>query len=272
MEFLHFTATLPRGSGQWTSCFWLPRCLGAVDSGTPVGHCRTTLGQWAMDLLLPAAPLSRGCGLRAAHCHSGQWNSCITPSHFLGAARSGSPAACCLIAWGQRAVELLPCNAVLPGGSGQWNFCCTLLHRLGQWAVDILLHIALLSRGSGQWNSCITPPHPLLAAGSGSRAACCLTASGQRAVADLLHTASLPGGNGQWISCCTPPHSLGSGQLNPCFTLAHVAAGNASPPWGNGRRISCNTVPHSLGAVGCGALAIYRRLAWGSPAEHCWIA
>ena len=42
------TALLPGGIGRCKSCNALPHCLGAVGSGTPVMHCLTAWGQWAL--------------------------------------------------------------------------------------------------------------------------------------------------------------------------------------------------------------------------------
>ena len=39
------TASLPGGSGQCNSCNALPHCLGAVGSGTPAIYCLTALEQ-----------------------------------------------------------------------------------------------------------------------------------------------------------------------------------------------------------------------------------
>ena len=66
MDFLQYTASLPGGSGQWTSCKTLPHCLGAVGSGPPSMHSPTAWGQWAVDLLQCTASLPGG---------SGQWTS-----------------------------------------------------------------------------------------------------------------------------------------------------------------------------------------------------
>ena len=52
---------------------------------------------------------------------SGQWTSCSTLPHCLGAVGSGPPAIHCLTAWGQWAVDPPQCTATLPGGSGQWT-------------------------------------------------------------------------------------------------------------------------------------------------------
>ena len=93
----------------------------------------TTPHQWAVDLLQHTASLPGG---------SGQWNSCNTPPHCLGAVGggpsaihcptawgtvgSGPPATHCLTAWGQWAVQLLQYTASPPEGSGQWTPCNTL--------------------------------------------------------------------------------------------------------------------------------------------------
>ena len=61
-----------------------------------------------MELLQHTASLPGG---------SGQWNSCTTLPHCLGAAGSATHAIHCL-------------TASLPGGSGQWNSCNTLPHCL----------------------------------------------------------------------------------------------------------------------------------------------
>ena len=85
---------------------------------------------------------------------SGQWNSCNTPPHCLGAVGGATPAMHCLTAWGQGAVELLQLIASLPGGSGQWNSCNTLPHCLrGVGSGTPAIH-RLTAWGSGQWNSC----------------------------------------------------------------------------------------------------------------------
>ena len=62
VDLLQYTASLPGGSGQWTSCNTLPHCLGAVGSGPPVIHCVTARGQWAVQLLQYTAPLLGGSG------------------------------------------------------------------------------------------------------------------------------------------------------------------------------------------------------------------
>ena len=90
-QLLQCTASLPRGSGQWTSCNSLPHCPGG----------------------------------------SGQCSSCNALPHCPRAVGSATPAMHCLTAWGQWAVELLQCSAPLPGGSGQRNSCNALPHCLG---------------------------------------------------------------------------------------------------------------------------------------------
>ena len=123
------TASLPRGSGQWTSCNTLPHCLGVVGSGPPAIHCPTAWGQWAVGLpqYTASLPGAVGCGPPAIHCFT---------------------------AWGQCAVDLLQYTAPLPGGSGEWTSAHTLPHCLGavgsgptaihcltawgQWAMDLL--------------------------------------------------------------------------------------------------------------------------------------
>ena len=90
----------------------------------------------------------------------------------------------CLTTWGQWAVELLQCTALLPGGSGQCNSRNALPHCMGavgggtpamhcltawgQWVVELLQCIAPLPRGSGRWNSCNALPHRLGAVASGT--------------------------------------------------------------------------------------------------------
>ena len=78
VQLLQCTAPLPRGSGEWNSCNALPHCPGgsgqcnscnalphcpgAVGSATPVMHCLTVWGQWAVQLLQCTAPLPGGSG------------------------------------------------------------------------------------------------------------------------------------------------------------------------------------------------------------------
>ena len=80
VELLLYTASLPGGSGQWTSCNILPHCPGATGGGPPAMHCPTAWGQWAVDLLqCTASPLGG----------SGQWKSCNALPHCLGAGGGG---------------------------------------------------------------------------------------------------------------------------------------------------------------------------------------
>ena len=72
--------------------------LGAVGSATPVTHCLTAWGQWAVQLLQCTASLPGG---------SGQCNSCNALPRCLGAVGSATSAMHCLTALGQLAVELL---------------------------------------------------------------------------------------------------------------------------------------------------------------------
>ena len=237
MQLLQCTASLPGGSGQWNSCNALPHRLGAVGSATPAMHCHTAWGQWAVELLQCTATPPGG---------GGQWNSCNTRAHRLGGRgvlprrrslpKNGTPAMHCHTAGGQWAVQLLQRTATLPGGSGKWNSCNALPHRLGavgsgtpamrgptSWGdgeacpggghcltKELLQCIATLPGGSGQWNSCNALPHCLGAVGSGTPAMHCLTAWGQWAVELLQCTATLPGGDGQCNSCNAPPHCLGA--------------------------------------------------------------
>ena len=76
-------------------------------------------GQWAVDLVQYTASLPGG---------SGQWNSCSTLPHCLGAVGSGTRVIHCPTAWGQWAAELLQYTAPLPGGSGQWTSFYTPPH------------------------------------------------------------------------------------------------------------------------------------------------
>ena len=125
----------------------------------------------------------------------GQWTSCNTLPHCLGAVGSGPPATHCLTASGQWAVDLLQYTASLPGGSGQCNSCNALPHRLG---------------GSGRWTSCNTLPHYLGAVGSGNPAVHCLTAWGQWAVELLQYTAPRLGAVGSGPPAVHLPHCLGA--------------------------------------------------------------
>ena len=137
VERMSRTASLSEGSGQWNSCKALPH-------GTPARHCHTVWGQWALESLQCTVTawgqwalvlLQRTASLPGG---SGQWNSCNTlphclgavgtgkPTmhcHCLGAVGTGTPAAHCFAAWGRWAVELLQggaCGggAAAPNGPG----------------------------------------------------------------------------------------------------------------------------------------------------------
>ena len=146
VDLRQYTAALPGGSEQCSSCITLPHCLGAVDSATPATHCLTVWGQWAAELLQCTASLPGG---------SGQWNSCNALPHCLGLLGSATCAIHCRTAWGQWAAQLLQCTASLPWGSGQRNSCNALPHCLG--AVGSATPSNALPHrpgGSGQCNSC----------------------------------------------------------------------------------------------------------------------
>ena len=86
-------------------------------------HCLTTWGQWVVQLLQCTTSLPGG---------SGQWNSCNTLPHRLGAVGSGPPAMHCLTAWGQWAVDLLQCTASLSKAVGSATPAMHCLTALGQ--------------------------------------------------------------------------------------------------------------------------------------------
>ena len=204
MELLQYTATLPRGCGQWNSCNArahqlgrrgvlprrrslpkertcrnaLPQCLGAVGSATPATHCLTARGLWAVELLQYPATPPGGCG---------QWNSCNARTHQVGrrgacpgggrCRKSGPAAMHCHNAWGQWALELVQRIASLPRGSGQCNSCKTLPHRLGTVGSGTLAMHGPTSWGDGE--SC---PRGGCSLKSATLAMHCLTAWGQWAV------------------------------------------------------------------------------------------
>ena len=175
-----------------------------------------------MDLLQYTASLPGG---------TGQWNSCNTLPHCLGAVGRGPPAIHCPTAWGQWVVDLLQYTAPMPGGSGQWNSCNTLPHCLGavgsgppaihcltawgQWAGDLLQYTASLPGGSGQW------------------------------VVDFLQcTASLPGGSGHWTSSNTLPHCPRQAGPTPPATRPGLLPGPEVQPV----RGRCTAATHSAPA------------------------
>ena len=83
VQLLQCTASLPWGSGQWTSCNALPHCPGAVGSETLAMHCLTAWGRRTVQPLQCTASLP---------WVSGQCNSCNTLPHCLGVVGSATPA------------------------------------------------------------------------------------------------------------------------------------------------------------------------------------
>ena len=123
VELLLNAASVPRGSGQWSSRSCRNAsllCLGAVGNATPALHCLTVWGQWAVELLQYTASPPGGSGRRY---------SCNTRPHRLGAVGNATPAIRCLSARGPWPMELLQYTASLLGGSGQWisHSCCNAL-------------------------------------------------------------------------------------------------------------------------------------------------
>ena len=170
---------------------------------------------------------------------SGQWYSCGTLPHCLGAVGSRTPTIHCRTTLGQWAVVLSRNTAALPWGSGQWNSYGTLPHRLGavgsrtpaihcytalgQWAVVLLQYTPTIHCrtgsvwGSGQWNACGTPLHCLGAVGSGTRAVLCRTVGELWAVDHLQYNATL-----LRSSFSTLPHCVVLCALH-CVVLCHSA-------------------------------------------------
>ena len=75
VQLLLCTASLPVGSGQWSSCNAPLDCLRAVGSATLAIHCLTARGQWAVEIVqCTVTPPGDG----------GQWKSCNAPAHKLG--------------------------------------------------------------------------------------------------------------------------------------------------------------------------------------------
>ena len=62
VELLLCTASLPWGSGQWSSRRTLPHCLGAVGSGTRVVHRLTAWGQSTLGLIELMVPVHKRTG------------------------------------------------------------------------------------------------------------------------------------------------------------------------------------------------------------------
>ena len=201
----------PGAVGKWSSCGTLPHCLEvagsgttahhrlrAMRSGTPAVHYLAAWGHWAAEMLRHTASLPDciqvgDTGTLAVHClialghwavevlgsgSPGQWKSCWTVPHYLGAVGSASLAANCVT----------HCHSLGPVGSET-----PTLHYLtawGQWTADLVQLTASLPGGSAHWNSCGKQPHYLGGEGSGTLAPNSL----------MLHTASLPGGSAQWNS------------------------------------------------------------------------
>ena len=258
------TASLPWGSGQWTSCDTLPHCPGGsgqCNSYNALSHCPGAVGSATPAMCCLTALGAVGSATAAMYCLTA-----------LGAVGSATPAMHCPTAWGQWAVQLLQCTAPLPGGSGQCNSCNALPHCLRQWTVQLLQCTAPLPGGSGQCNSCNVLPHCLGAADTATPAMHCLTALGQWAVQPLQCTASLPGGSGQRNSCNALPHCLGAvDSATPamhCPTAwgqwaVQLLQSTAALPWGSRPCNLCNALPQCLGAVGRATPAMHRLTAWG---------
>ena len=237
---------------------------------------------------------------------SGQWNSCNTPSHCLGAVGSATPAMHCHTAWGQWAVQLLQCTATPPGGGWQWNSCHARAHQLG--GRGVLPRRRSLPK---ERYSCNALLHCLGAVGSATPAMHCHTAWGQWAV-QLLQCAGPPAlpqrlgavGNGtpamrgptSWgdgESCLGGNHCLKSGtRAMPCHTAwgqwaVELLQCTASLPRGSGQWNSCNARAHQQGGRGvlprrqslpkerysCNALPhCLGAVGNGTPAMHCHTA
>ena len=139
VELLQRSASLPCGCAQWNCCNALPHCLGALGSGIRALHCLTAWGWWATellqrtDLLLVDSGKCKSCN--ALPHHSGTVGSGTLAMRGPSSSRGGAPyprGGCCLksataamsshIAWGQWAVQLLPCTASLPRGTRLCNF------------------------------------------------------------------------------------------------------------------------------------------------------
>ena len=160
-------------------------------------QCLIPQGQWVVELLQCTAALRGG---------SGQWNSCNTLPHCLGAVVSATSAMYPQTARGQWAVELLQCAGPSAGGQGvvpmrrslpkERDSCSALPHCpgiVGGGSPVLHCHTA-----QGQW-----------AEGSATRAMHRLTAWGQWVVQLLQYSASPPGGRGHCICGSALPHRLG---------------------------------------------------------------
>ena len=84
--------------------------------------------------------------------------------HYLWAVGSGYIAIHSLTAKGPWTRQLLSCGATMTGGSGQWDCCNGLCHRLG---------------GRRQWKSCNALPRSLGVVESATVVMHCLTAKAQ---------------------------------------------------------------------------------------------
>ena len=116
VQLLQYTASLPRGSGQWNSCNELPHRLGAMGCATPAMRYLIAWGHWAVELLLCTATLLTG---------SGQWNSYNALPHCLGAVGSATPALRGPTDWGD--------GGSCPGGSRCLKSGTPAMHCLTAW-------------------------------------------------------------------------------------------------------------------------------------------
>ena len=80
------------------------------------------------------------------HGRNAQWKSWNAPPQCLGAMGTETHVMHGRTAWGQGAVELVQCTAIVLVGMGEWN-CCIVQ---GQRAVELLQCSATLPTGSGQ--------------------------------------------------------------------------------------------------------------------------
>ena len=152
----------------------MPPSGEAVHCRSSTAHCPQAVRQCNAAVLLPTAPGQCGSALHELHCTQPPGSDavlcrsvqcCTAWCYALHRTALRVPCCTAVVASGQWAVELLQCNATLPGGSGRCNSCKTLPHCLGQWAVELLQCTATLPGGSGQWNSCNALPHHLGALG-----------------------------------------------------------------------------------------------------------
>ena len=239
-------------------------------------YCLTAWGQWAVELLQCTASLPGG---------SGQFNSCNTLPHCLGAVGSGTLAmrgptswgdtescpggGCCLKTELSQAVSY--CLAAVGSATptmhyltarGNWAvelLSCTVSIPGGQWAVELLQCSTALPGGSGQCNSCDASPHCLGAVGSATPAMHCHDAWGQWVVKPVL---------------CAGPRAGGTWSLAQeavAAQRAEILSCTATPLRGSGQWNSCNARTHQLG--GRGVLPRRRTLPKnGTPAMDCHTA